>query len=373
MKSNEVGTMSATSVRYFRSIDDVPGGREYGRQAASYYHSREGLRLAEDTNPGDISYVSVRSAGARSYVVPMIVATVRSRWVMGRPDRLFELANEQQKVSGSLAEVESSDELLPSLVCGGRQMGFSGPLLLVHPPGPADYREDMRELSAVLESEAASRGCATVSWPFVADPHTRGALRDAGYSEFPSGAWHTLESLHGFGGYLRRLSARRRRSVLGERRRLYREGYVSEFRTVDHDLATRLALLEYETLAGHGVSWSAAISSNLLRVTTEHFAEELVASTVTRGDALVAFCVFVRHGGALWPRHVGVKKSDERSAEALNECMFYRSIEGAHESGCTLVHLGFGSDDVKSSHGTVTSTHYSLTKRLRAMKGGAAS
>lgn len=363
MESRSTSSSSVTRLEHFRSIEEIPGAEALEDRVDSYYHSREGLLLAEQTNPGAISYLSVTSEAVRSITVPVITATPQSRWVMGRPDRVHSIARASQQITGPLSGVESA-QLLPSLVCGGRQMGFSAPLPSMHRAGEERYSSDIHRLSVLLEDEAAARGCASVSWPFVTAPKLRSALRDAGYSEYQSGVWHTLDSAHGFAGYLARLSGRRRRSVLAERRMLRREGYDCEFRAVDKGLVPQLARLEFETLARHGVTWSPEISSYLLGVTSEHFGENVVASFVRRGRTIVAFCVFVRHGRALWPRHVGVDRADRRSAEALSEAMFYQSIEGAYDSNCDVVNLGFGSDAYKRSHGTAASPHYSLTKQV---------
>lgn len=147
-----------------------------------------GLALQERNAATEMRYlVDVDGSGAWVAGLPCALATDRSVWVLGRPDRMVVRAANEMGDAKAAAMVGLHDDLaadlLPSLVLGGRHMGNSAVLLS---DKVADKPAMLERLLDAAEVQAHSLGARSMAFPFLPDTSETliGLLRERGWRMF---------------------------------------------------------------------------------------------------------------------------------------------------------------------------------------------
>ncbi len=147
-----------------------------------------GLALQERNAATEMRYlVDVDGSGAWVAGLPCALATDRSVWVLGRPDRMVVRAANEMGDAKAAAMVGLHDDLaadlLPSLVLGGRHMGNSAVLLS---DKVADKPAMLERLLDAAEVQAHSPGARSMAFPFLPDTSETliGLLRERGWRMF---------------------------------------------------------------------------------------------------------------------------------------------------------------------------------------------
>ncbi|MGC5363879.1 GNAT family N-acetyltransferase [Streptomyces sp. DT24] len=295
------------------------------------------------------------------------LATEKSPWVLGRPDTLLRFSAEAGRAGAAelLAELPGppAEALLPSLVCGGRHMGRSRV-----PRGPATGRTAVAQLVARAEEIAVEHEAASVAFPFVegGDEVLRQVLADRGYRSHLSGRYSSLPvTPGGFEDYLLRLSAKRRRRVRTERRRLAEAGVEMRMETLSTALIPRLGRLEEELMAKYGIAWTAAQTEEVLREMAANFGDDAVV-TLAVGDGLIrGFGTMIRFRDHWYARQAGFDYGYQRKLALYFETLYYFPVEMAARNGITTIHYGLGSEEAKLSRGCVAEDQFAYVLRLR--------
>lgn len=230
-----------------------------------FFQSSRWLAVLEATSGARIRYLL---DGSLDGGLVTAVATRSAPWLSGRPDTLLERGvRERWPGSSELRATLPADlaaALLPGMVCGGRHLGRTRPLLR---PGPGEPHERIDRLVAAAERLACESGVRSISFLYV-DEHDR-ALREVlarrGYRSHESGRYSWLPvPAGGLEEHLASLSAHRARRIRAERRQLAAAGVRSTVEPLTDQVIARLADLETQLLRKHGLNWSSAQSAAIL-------------------------------------------------------------------------------------------------------------
>lgn len=336
---------------------DLPVGAWEALLSREDFHlSAPWLETAERTAATSMRYFTHRAAHGLDAGLATAVGHAEAPWVLGRPDTMLSAAAEAGLEGASeLCAVLGGalDTLLPSLVCGGRHMGYSR---LLGAGSPA-----AEQLLERAEEYARASGHASVAFPFVdADD---GPLRDLlvrrGYLCHVSGRYSSLTlPPGGLDGYLAALNGKRRRHVRVDRAQLASVGVESELVPLDPDTIPRLAQLETQLLGKYGLAWTPEATEATLRGMAAALGENLLVSQV-RGDGEIrGFVVLLRFRDQWYSRQVGFDYAWQGRLPLYFETLFYRPAEEAAEHGVRGIQYGLGSEVAKRSRGCTASTQY---------------
>lgn len=357
--------------------------QEYGTAAAvpatewdefltprDFYLSSRMLHVSEATAAVPMRYLLLRRDGRLVAALATALADASAPWVLGRPDTMLASAAESGTPGAreALAALPSADVLLPSLVCGGRHMGRTRVLTA------ADATEhEVEALVARAEELAAAQDARSVAFPFADESDTMLAaiLERRGYSSWVSGRYSELPLAEpGFGAYLTRLSARRRRRVLAERRTLAAAGVEVRVGPLDPAHFARFGELETQLLDKYGIRWTPERTVRALEELRSTLGEDALAAVATGGGRIRGFGVLLRFRDQWYARHTGFDYQWQGRLPLYFEVLYYGVVEAAAEAGVTGVHYGLGSEEAKRSRGCVAATQRSFVRWRPA--GGAA-
>ncbi len=263
-----------------------------------------------------------------------------------RPDR-FLLARR-----GAALASDQAAALLPSLLCGGRQIGLSR--VLTAPAEPARRVERVGRMIAAAEELARAEGARSLAFLYVerADPLLRNALTAAGYRELPSHDHHVLEVGWGdFEGYLATLPGHRRREARRERRRLREAGVDVSARRLEAADVPVLVELEANLVGRHGSPRSGAQRLATLEALAGRMADRSLLVLARYGGAARGFALFMRWRDELYARHVGFDYVFQGTLPLYFELLFYQAAARAPALGVSRVHYGVASAEAKLSRG----------------------
>lgn len=300
--------------------------------------------------------VSVHVAGPAGRADAGLVtawADEQTPWLLARPDALLRRSREEGLPGAATAWPGSPDDVLPSLVCGGRHLGRTRP---VRRPGAPDAA--VAAVVAAAEREAVDRGAHSVSFPHVdeRDEWLCALLESRGYS------WHHAETLcwldvpsDGWEAYLAAMTQHRRRRVRLERRAVEEAGVVVRALALRDAPLERLGVLDANLLAKYGNPASPEGSTRSLKLLAEGLGDDALCVLAELDDEVVGFGVVVRsrsRGREHWFGHrAGFDYEAQGDLPLYYEVLYYRVLELAAEHGVPVLNAGVGSAHAKQARG----------------------
>ncbi|MFF9036886.1 GNAT family N-acetyltransferase [Streptomyces sp. NPDC014892] len=355
-------TVAPPTVRAFSRAADLPRAdwAELLRPEDLFLGERW-LAVAERTAGCPMSYLLLDEDGRTVAGLATALADDTAPWVLGRPDTLLQAGAEAGREGAaeilSALPASPAESLLPTLVCGGRHMGRSRVPRLA-----GTGRDQVEALVAEAERLAAEQGAASVAYPFVEDGDTllRQILDERGYVHHDSGRYSSLRvGPGGFDDYLTLVSARRRRRILTERRRVREAGIELRIEPLSADLVPRLGALEAQLMAKYGHTWTAGQTEQVLHEMIAAFgADAQVALAVGDGD-IRGFGTLLRFGTHWYARQAGFDYAYQDRLPLYFETLYYFPVEAAARLGIEAIHYGLGSEEAKLSRGCTAETQYS--------------
>ncbi|MEV6394800.1 GNAT family N-acetyltransferase [Streptomyces sp. NPDC051907] len=357
-------------------VDDVLAlGWEDLLRSEDLFLGGDWLRVAQQTAGAPMRYLALcepdgeraARAGGPDAALATALATEESPWVLGRPDTLLQFSAEAERDGAAelLAALPGTpaQALLPSLVCGGRHMGRSRVLR-----APAAGRAAAERLVARAEEIAAEHGAASVAFPFVegGDELLREILAARGYRSHLSGRYSSLPlTPEGFEGYLLRLSAKRRRRVRTERRKIAEAGVEMRLEPLRPELIPRLGLLEEQLMAKYGIAWKAAQTEEVLRETAANFGDDALVTLAVGDGEIRGFGTLLRFRDHWYARQAGFDYAYQQRLALYFETLYYFPVDKAAEHGVTAIHYGLGSEEAKLSRGCAAEDQFAYVLRLQ--------
>ncbi|HEY5881358.1 MAG TPA: GNAT family N-acetyltransferase [Nakamurella sp.] len=333
----------------------------------NFFLSSGWLAVVEATSGAEIRYLldGLLDAGLAT-----AVATPPSPWLSGRPDTLLDRAV-RERWPGSLAlRAKLPDDLaaalLPGIVCGGRHLGRTRPLLA------GDRGDEEARIGRLVHAaeELADRSAArSVSFLYVdeRDLALRTVLTERGYDAFESGRYSWLPvPAGGLTEHVAGLSAHRARRIRAEIRQLAGAGVVSDIEPLSAGLIPRLAELEAQLLRKYGMDWSAAQSAAVLVSILEHLGAHALLSTVRIDRELVGFGLILRHHDQWYAHRAGFDYAAQGPLPLYFQALYYGPIDAAAAAGIRTIHYGTGSVEAKRARGCRSTGQFSY---LRSMRG----
>jgi hypothetical protein len=167
-----------------------------------------------------------------------------------------------------------------------------------------------------------------------------------------------------FAGYLRSLPKRYRDEVKRERNRMDDRGLVRAVRPLAQDepelLDLRCRLIEkYDGSVDRGAQL--AIFDKIREFVAF---EDLTVFTVSSGDQLLSFSLFIQDGPEWTVMLIGSDYSCPDAGYGYFSCMFYQPAELAPARGVQLLAYGYGSLDAKRRRGCQLSRYHAAELRL---------
>ncbi|KAB1935301.1 GNAT family N-acetyltransferase [Micromonospora sp. ALFpr18c] len=335
------------------------------------------LEVAERTAGAPMRYLLRGGPDGPVAALATALATESSPWVLGRPDTLLGFsADDDRPGARDLLDrlgTSAGPRLLPSLVCGGRHMGRSR---VLRDPGltAGEATGLITELVSRAERFAAESGARSVAFPFVDEPDDllREVLSARGYLSHQSGRYSRLPlASDGFEGLLARLSPKRRRRVLAERRHVAAAGVTVGIGPLDPALIPRLGVLEEELMHKYGLTWTAAQTEATLREMLDVFGDELQICTAVGDGEVRGFGTLLRHQGQWYARQAGFDYAWQGALPLYFEVLYYRPAELAPSHGITGIHYGMGSEEAKRSRGCLAADQNAFLLPLAPAGAGA--
>lgn len=323
------------------------------------------LRVAEATAGTPMNYLlsngsqdgSAGPCGELAGGLVTVLAQPTSPWLLGRPDTLLEFSARDQLPGAAecLAALPGNpaDTLLPSLVCGGRHIGRTRPLVR----GALDGEDGVTEIDGLVsaaERLAREHGARSTVFPYVDERDTalREVLARRGYASYASGTYSWLPIPDdGFAGYLATLSGHRRPRVRADRRRVAEAGVEVRMEPLTPELIWPLAELESSLFSKYGGQWSPAQSESVFSRILAELGADAVVCTARADGRLCGFALFLRHADRWHGHRGGFDYAAQGSLPVYFEVAFYHPVERAAEAGVTEIHYGTGSTPTKHSRG----------------------
>ncbi|HEV2451897.1 MAG TPA: GNAT family N-acetyltransferase [Streptosporangiaceae bacterium] len=356
---------------------------------------RPWLRMSEDYAGVPMRYLLHYRAGALSSALATALTFPVSPWLYTRTDTVLEFGARDglpgaaeclASLTGGRAVPRSVEEatralshpdetapvteiLMPSLVCGGRQLARTRVLL----------REETAETSAVVssliaraEGVAAGFGARSIAFLYVDELDTplRRALDEQGYSSCVSAQDATLFlPVGGFDGYKAMLQRKQRQSIAAERRKLEAAGVKVEIEPLTEGLIELLADLESQLFARHGGSWTPQQSAAALQAITREFGPDAFVSTARLDGALCGFTLVMRHRDDWYVHRAGFDYARIGDLPVYFEVTYNSIIEQAAANGVRALHFGSGAIQAKQLRGCTISTYFCAVKLLPGSDG----
>ena len=227
----------------------------------------------------------------------------------------------------------------------------------------------LRAFVAGLVDWASVQDVASVALLYLtprADP-LLAALAEAGFGTARMGERCDLPvTWTDFAGYLRSLPKKHRDEVKREINRLGERGLVRAARPLrEHE--PELLDLRCQLIAKYDGGVDPAAQATMLDLIRRHVApEDITVFTVSAGDRLLSFSLFIQDGREWTVMLTGSAYGDPDAAYGYFSTMFYQPAEQAPARGVELVAYGYGTLDAKRRRGCRLSPYYAAELRLRA-------
>lgn len=246
-----------------------------------------------------------------------------------------------------------SDELLPSVLCGG-WVPYDTRVIL-HPGQATElHRGATGKALDELAAYAGRRDYSSIVFLYVDEQNhlLREALTEHGYIEIPAEPRAVMDiDWPDFAGYLASLPRKGRQSVRADERRLAAADVVVEvaqFTEADVPLAARLAL---GTASKYEPDSSLAEMERWLETVAR---QQLVPVRIVRarlGDRVCGFMLMVEWRGVLYSQHGGFDYAIKGNLPVYFGVVFYAGIRYAIDRGLRRIEYSLGSSEVKKSRG----------------------
>lgn len=291
-------------------------------------------------------------------------------WLLARPDAMLAKALEDgvpqaRECLEGPAEGDPSS-LLPSLVCGGRHLGRTRPLV-----APGASPSDVEALVEYAERLGEERGAASVCFPHVdvRDTELVELLERRGYRSHLSAhyAWLPIPS-GGWDEFLAEMTKHRRRRVRLERRALAEAKVEVSIEPLTPELVPRLGELDCNLLRKYGNPATPEHSAGLLSWIAEVMGDDAMVSVARKDGNVIGFGMVLRsraRGEEQWFGHrAGFDYEAQGKLPLYYDVLYYRVLEAAAREGVPVLHAGIGSVEAKLARGCLASEERSFLLRL---------
>lgn len=315
----------------------------------SFYVSTPWLRVAEIATPSDRVYLTTNGPDGHVLAgLPCYVVDSTAPLVFTRVDRVLSMLAAKRSPSRHPGDDWLSG-LLPNLLCGGRQAGYTS---LPRASGAdADAADRLLDAAEAAASEAGARSIAFL-YVDADDSLLRESLLAADFVEF----FHTHRCLldvpwDDFDGYLAEFSSSRRVAIKRELRKVADAGVSLETVPMTEELAPRLAELELNLVRKYGGPRTAEQLEHTLR-TLARCLEGRMSLSVARSDGeIYGFASLARWGNALYARHVGFDYDFQGKLPLYFSVLFYEPVRHSIQAGVARIEYGMESLEAKLSRG----------------------
>ncbi|MFE7480809.1 GNAT family N-acetyltransferase [Streptomyces sp. NPDC057552] len=326
------------------------------------------MRVLHDSAGAWMRYFTAHDGERPLAAVPVVLATDRSPWALGRTDLLLRhAAGESMDGAAGLTEElggdAALDALMPSMMAGGRHLGRTRLLT-----GPGAGPGTVHALLARVEEQAVAEGCRSAALPYVdaSDTLVRGVLEERGYRRCVSGEFATLTHPgKGFTEYAMSLPSRRSRRVRSERRHIEASPVEIDLAPLRREDVPRLAALETELFGKYGMTgWDPKRSEAVLDAAFHHLGEKALVSRAVLDGRIIGFGLVLSHGSDWFAHRAGFDYEAQGKLPLYYELLYYTLADEAPAHGVSRVHYGIGSTEAKVSRGCVLSRQYLYVKEL---------
>lgn len=328
------------------------------------------LAVQERNSGTTMDFLVRRRAGRPAAALVTAWADDTVPWLLARPDAMLERAvgEEDPEALERLRDTADGDpaSLLPSLVCGGRHLGRTRPLVAAD-----GLPEDVAALVEEAEELARQRGAATVCFPHVDERDTDlvALLRRRGYVSHPSAhyAWLPVPP-GGWDEFLADMTVHRRRRVRLERRALEEAGIETRIERITPELVPRLGELDCNLLRKYGNPASPEHSAGLIGWIGEVMGDDAMVSVARKDGVPIGFGMVLRsraRGREEWFGHrAGFDYEAQGKLPLYYDVLYYRVLEAAAQQGVKVLHAGIGSVEAKLARGCLAAREHSFLLRL---------
>lgn len=319
------------------------------------YLSADWLRLLETLQVGRPGYLLGRDARSSRLVAGLACYRLEAASTASPFTRLDRFLLALPAIPGAIDHAEAEERaasLLPTLLCGGRQIGLSR--LLTAPAEPGRRPERVARMIAAAEELARGQGARSLAFLYVEgdDVALRTELAAAGFRELPSYGNHVLDVRWAdFDGYLATLSGQRRHAVRRERRRLRNAGVDVSVRRLEQEDVPVLVELEAALAGRHGSARSRAQLRASLDAIAGRMPERSLLVLARHGGVARGFALFIRWQNELYARHTGFDYAFQGKLPLYFEVLFYEVAARAPALGLSRVYYGVTSGQAKLSRG----------------------
>ncbi|MFF2374989.1 GNAT family N-acetyltransferase [Streptomyces xiamenensis] len=219
---------------------------------------------------------------------------------------------------------------------------------------PAARVEAMNFAAAEAEKRAADASADMICWVYAlegADYALDRALRTRGYARISVGAdCHLPIEWASFDDYLHSFSAKRRWSIVRERRKFAEAGVMIE-RHGPEVLGPELAALELQWRHKYGRKADLIETVSDYRELQENVGDALSVFVARQHGRALGFMTFINDGPVWWARFPGFDYSMTPQIYLYFNLLFYHPIELAISEGISSISYSMGSYETKCSRG----------------------
>lgn len=232
-------------------------------------------------------------------------------------------------------------------------------------PGATDPGA-LRRFVAGLVTWARAGGIVSIALVYLtprAEP-LLAELAGAGFTTVPMGERCDMAvTWSDFDGYLRRLPKKYRDEVKREVNRMDERGLVRFARPLaEHE--PELLDLRCRLIEKYDGSVDRAEQAAIFDMIREHVAsEDITVFTVSAGDRLLSFSLFIQDGPEWTVMLTGSTYGDPDASYGYFSCMFYQPVECAPARGVEVLAYGYGTLDAKRRRGCQLSPYYAAELR----------
>jgi uncharacterized protein len=329
------------------------------------YLSTRWLRLLEDLDVGRPLHLLGREPESGSLVAGLacyLLTASNTPSSFTRVDRFLARAPGVRRTGDA---GQRALALLPTLTCGGRQIGLSK--LLTSPREPERRPERVAAMLAAAEGLARDQGARSMASLYVAaeDEVLRHSLAAAGFCSVPSHDNHVLEvDWPDFDGYLARFDGHRRREIRRERRRLEEAGVRISAGPLAPKEVPALSGLEANLVRRHGSPRSREQLHETLGSIAERLEDSSLLLTARQEGRLMGFSLFLAWRDELYARHVGFDYDFQGKLPLYFALLFYEVAALAPARGVRRIHYGVASGEAKRSRGCRTVPEVAYVRAL---------
>lgn len=242
------------------------------------------------------------------------------------------------------------------------------PNYATYPVGPgAQDPARLREFVAELVAWAKAEGVASIALVYLTD-RARPLLAElarAGFGTLPMGERCDMAvTWSDFDGYLRGLPKKYRDETKREINRMNERGLVTSMRPLAAD-EPELLDLRCRLIEKYDGSVDPAEQAAIFDMIREYVApEDITVFTVSAGDRLLSFSLFIQDGPEWTVMLIGSVYDDPDAAYGYFSCMFYQPVAQAPARGVRLLAYGYGTLDAKRRRGCQLSPYHAAELRL---------